>query len=245
MLVTTMLLLGLVLGCVGAGGSGFIIAVLVTIFHIPIHTAIGTAVPVMFLSVLTGSLSHFREGNVNLKLGILIGVFGAFGAYLGMRLTIFINPDILMLFTVSTLALSGFLMWAKTRITVVKENPKKDPTLLTCVGIGFGNGLISGTFGIGAATFIQLSLMKWLHFSMRIATGTTMLVIIPIAMFASVGSIQNGYFDLMVFLQVALSTMLGSYIGAKLTKRLPQLVLRYGMTLTPIVGAIVLLLNFL
>jgi len=244
-LVSTMLLLGLVLGFIGAGGSGFIIAVLVTIFDIPIHTAIGTAVPVMFFSVLTGSLSHFREGNLMLKQGLLVGGFGGLGAYIGMRLTILLNPNFLMFCTVSMLMLSGILIWVKTKMTLHEKDTVVTPSFLTYAGVGLGNGLISGTFGIGAANFIQLSLLKWFDYPMRIAAGTTMLVIIPIAMFASVGSIQNGYFDLMLFLQVAVSTMIGSYLGAKLTGRLPKPILRVGMVGTPILSAVVLLLNFM
>lgn len=238
-------MLGVLLGFIGAGGSGFIIALLVTVFNVPIHAAIGTAVPVMFFTVLTGSLSHFREGNMNLKKGIMVGLFGGVGAYFGMRLTPFINPNVLMLFTVSALTLSGILIWAKTKLVSQPNQQEEELGFIRYAAVGLGNGLISGTFGIGAAPFIQLSLLKWLHFPMRIAAGTTMLVILPIALFASIGSFQNGYFDMELFLQVALSTMIGSYIGAKLTKRLPQIFLRYGIVVTPIVSAIVLLINFL
>lgn len=241
----TMLFLGLLLGFIGAGGSGFIIAILVTVFNIPIHLAIGTAVPVMFFNVLTGSLSHFREGNIYLKQGLMVGIFGGIGAYFGMRLTTLIDPNVLMLFTVTALASSGVLIWLKTRMKEHEEEYKKEPAFLNYVWIGLGNGFISGTFGIGAAPFIQLSLLKWLHFPMRIAAGTTMFVLLPVAFSASIGSIQNGYFDLMLFLQVTFSTMIGTYIGAKLTKRLPQVFLRYGIVVTPIVSATVLLFNFI
>ncbi|AGK53540.1 sulfite exporter TauE/SafE family protein [Bacillus sp. 1NLA3E] len=245
LLSITMLFLGLLLGFIGAGGSGFIIAILVTVFHIPIHEALGTAVPVMFINVITGSMSHFREGNIYVKQGLLVGLFGGIGAYFGMRLTTLINPNVLMLFTVFALASSGVLIWLKTRMKLQKEEVKKEPVFLSYVGIGLGNGLISGTFGIGAAPFIQLSLLKWLHFPMRIAAGTTMLVLLPVAFFASIGSIQNGYFDLMLFFQVAISTMFGTYVGAKLTSKLPQVFLRYGIVVTPIVSATLLLMNFL
>lgn len=187
LLSITMLFLGLLLGFIGAGGSGFIIAILVTVFHIPIHEALGTAVPVMFINVITGSMSHFREGNIYVKQGLLVGLFGGIGAYFGMRLTTLINPNVLMLFTVFALASSGVLIWLKTRMKLQKEEVKKEPVFLSYVGIGLGNGLISGTFGIGAAPFIQLSLLKWLHFPMRIAAGTTMLVLLPVAFLRPLG----------------------------------------------------------
>lgn len=43
LIVLVMFLLGLVLGFVGAGGAGFVIALLTMMFHIPIHTALGTS----------------------------------------------------------------------------------------------------------------------------------------------------------------------------------------------------------
>lgn len=240
-----MLLLGLLLGFIGAGGSGFIIAILVTIFEIPIHMALGTAVAVMFLSVLSGSLSHFREGNLYVKQGLIVGGFGGIGAYFGSRLTTFIDPHALMFFTVLALTLSGLLLWARTRIAVINPEVKVEPKAFTYMAIGMGNGLISGTLGIGAAPFIQLFVIKWLNFPLRVAAGTTMLIILPIAMFASFGFIQNGYFETPLFFQVATGIIIGTYIGAKLTKKLPQAVLRYGMFLSPITSAILLLINLL
>ena len=62
-----MLCMGVLLGFVGAGGSGFIIAILVTFFSIPIHVALATAMAAMFLTMITGAFSHFREGNMDFK----------------------------------------------------------------------------------------------------------------------------------------------------------------------------------
>ena len=36
-IIITMLVMGILLGFVGAGGAGFIIAILTLVFHIPIH----------------------------------------------------------------------------------------------------------------------------------------------------------------------------------------------------------------
>ncbi|ALS23608.1 sulfite exporter TauE/SafE family protein [Paenibacillus naphthalenovorans] len=244
MIIVTMFVLGVVLGFIGAGGSGFIIAVLVTFFDIPIYHALGTAAAVMFLSVLTGSWSHFREGNLILKQGLFIGLFGSVGSYVGTRMTKIIDPEILMYFTVTALVLSGLMIWLKTRL-ILEHSAAEEVQLypLRSSIIGLGNGMISGTFGIGAAPFIQLSLLKWLGYPMFAAAGTTMLVLIPISLAASLGFMQNGFFDSSLFLKVALGTIVGSYIGAKLTKRLPRIILRYGMVVTPVVSAMLLLIH--
>lgn len=74
-----MILLGLLLGFVGAGGSGFIISILTVVFGYPIHIALGTALAAMFFSSLSGSVSHYREGNMLLKSGAVVGLAGAAG----------------------------------------------------------------------------------------------------------------------------------------------------------------------
>ena len=42
-IIITMLVMGILLGFVGAGGAGFIIAILTLVFHIPIHVALATS----------------------------------------------------------------------------------------------------------------------------------------------------------------------------------------------------------
>lgn len=56
-----MVLLGLLLGFVGAGGSGFIISILTVVFGYPIHLALGTALAAMFFSSLSGSMFYFEK----------------------------------------------------------------------------------------------------------------------------------------------------------------------------------------
>ena len=59
-----MLLLGGIVGFVGAGGAGVTIALLTAFFGVPVHTALGTSLAGMMFTTLSGSVSHFREGNI-------------------------------------------------------------------------------------------------------------------------------------------------------------------------------------
>jgi uncharacterized membrane protein YfcA len=63
-IVATMFAVGLLLGFVGAGGSGFIIAILTVGFGFSIHTSLGTALAAMVFSSMSGAFSHYREGNI-------------------------------------------------------------------------------------------------------------------------------------------------------------------------------------
>ena len=76
---------GCLLGLTGGGGAGVVIAVLTAVFNVPIHLAMGTSLGAMSFTTLSGAVSHFREGNVNLYTGIALGVFGAVGAFVGAK----------------------------------------------------------------------------------------------------------------------------------------------------------------
>jgi uncharacterized membrane protein YfcA len=248
MILFTMLLMGIVLGFTGTGGSGFIIALLVVVFGIPIHTALGVSLASMVFSTLTGSISHFRDGNVNTRIGLSMGGFGALGAYAGTWISSGIGSDRLVWMTGSMLILSGILIWTRTRLVASKQQDGNQetstmpmPFWFSVMFSGIGTGLLSGVFGIGSTPFIQLALLILFGLSLRHAVGTTMLVIMPIAVFASVGFMQTGHFDWLLLLQVTVGTMTGSYVGAKLTKRAPKIVLRMSMISIPIAGGFLLL----
>jgi uncharacterized protein len=249
MILFTMFLMGIVLGFTGTGGSGFIIALLVVAFGVPIHTALGVSLASMVFSTLTGSISHIREGNVQTRIGLLMGCFGALGAYAGTWISAGIDSDRLVWMTGSMLILSGILIWLRTSMVSKQVDGTQEtfsmpmPFWISIIFSGIGTGLLSGVFGIGSTPFIQLALLILFGLSLRHAVGTTMLVIMPIAIFASVGFMQTGHFDWLLLLQVTAGTMTGSYLGAKFTKRSPKLVLRISMMAIPIAGGLLLLVR--
>jgi uncharacterized membrane protein YfcA len=70
-----------------------------------------------------------------------------------------------------------------------------------------------------------------------------MVVILPIALFGSIGFFQAGFLDFVLLTQVVAGTMIGSYVGAKFTKRAPKLLLRSAMIMTPIAGSLLMLVE--
>ncbi|WP_409348566.1 sulfite exporter TauE/SafE family protein [Paenibacillus phyllosphaerae] len=250
-----MIALGLLLGFVGAGGSGFIIAILTVVFGYPIHTALGTALAAMFFSSFSGSVSHYREGNMVLKTGFIVGAAGAAGAWISSGWSSFIPEDRLGWMTSGMLFASGLALWFRMAIISRKKATTHEPeTVVQSTGgsgwtywllallIGLITGGLSGLFGIGSTPFIQIGLMMVLGMPMRYAAGTTMLVIIPIALAGGAGYFTIGYLDLQLLLAVVIGTMIGSYIGAKFTKRVPSGILKTCMVITPMIGASILLL---
>jgi uncharacterized membrane protein YfcA len=251
LIVLTMFAVGLLLGFVGAGGSGFIIALLTVFFGFSIHTALATALAAMMFSTLSGAFSHYREGNISLKTGIIIiGIFGAMGAAGSSKFTSYIPAEELKWLTAGMLFLSGIVLWLLMFMVSQKNVSDSDSVILfsgakfwvSAGGIGLVTGGLSGMFGIGSTPFIQVGLMVILGMSIRQAAGTTMLIIIPIAFAGGVSYYQLGYLDLQLLLGVVIGTMLGAYIGAKFTRIVPALYLKTAMVMTPMIGGALLVI---
>ena len=247
-IILTMFVVGMLLGFIGAGGSGFIISILTTIFGFPIHTSLGTALAAMIFSSISGTASHYRENNIILKVGLATGISGAAGAWISSNFSTFVPVNDLKWMTSGMLYLSALILWIRM-IIISKRGSSMDfdnvpdgmKFWIYCFGIGIVCGAISGIFGIGSASFIQIGLLFIMGMSVRKSAGTTMLVIIPIALAGGAGYYHLGYLDIKLLIEVVAGTMAGSYIGAKFTKRVPEPLLKFAMVMVPITAATILL----
>ncbi len=251
LILITMFGMGCLLGFVGAGGAGVVIAVLVTVFGIPIHMALGTSLGAMAFTTLSGAYSHFREGNVIPRVGIAMGLFGAVGAFAGAKISASLSGSLMHWLTAAMLFISAGLIYMKVffpnggifsyvRATTVMEGKR---FWVMAILAGAVNGLLSGTFGIGATAFIQLTLLFCFGLRLRQSVGTTMLVILPIAIMGGIGYLTSGFMDLRLFVEVVVGLMGGAYIGAKGTRRLPLVVLKIAMVAVPVLGGLLLMVG--
>ena len=245
----TMFATGLLLGFVGVGGSGIVISILNVAFNVPIHTALGTSLGAMGFTTLVGSYSHFRESNVAVKCGLAVGIFGAVGAYMGVKIATLLPADALTRLTAYMLLLAaGVLCFRIFFFSGGVSSSMKDKIgqkglnfWVAAFGVGLVAGILSGAFGIGAAPFIQVGLLVFFSLSLPEVAGTTMLVTLPIALVGGLGYLTAGYLDMSLFIIVIIGLMSGTYIGAKFTRRFPSSILKTVMITLPIVAALLLL----
>lgn len=111
MIFWAMILLGCLLGFAGAGGAGLTITLLSVGFGVPIHTALGVALAAMSFTMLSGAVSHFREGDVLLRLGLTTGGAGMLGAFAGARISDALPGDILSKMTAALMLASSVLLY--------------------------------------------------------------------------------------------------------------------------------------
>ena len=209
MIFASMLILGALIGFVGAGGAGVTITLLVVGFGVPIHTALAVALASMVFTMLSGALSHFRQHEVIPKVGAIIGSGGIIGALLGAATSNILPAADLSFMTAFMILSSAVILYVKIYHAewLAAHFPVRE-TLLTgrklwIYGIltGLICGFLSGAFGIGAAAYIQLALMVIFGVPLIQAIGTCMMIILPVSAAGGLGYLVSGHLDLSIFLQ--------------------------------------------
>ncbi len=93
-------------------------------------------------------------------------------------------------------------------------------TLLTCLGIGILAGVIAALCGVGGGVVMVPAFVSLLALPQKTAVATSLAIIIPTALMATVQNARNGFVDWKVALVTAVSASLFAYFGADWMKTL-------------------------
>ena len=244
-----MFAVGVLIGFIGAGGAGVTVSLLTVAFGLSIHTAVGTALAAMLFTTISGSISHFREGNISIAPGVVIGVAGMTGAAIGADLSQNIPEHILQPAAGFALWFLAFLVWLRLRLRsrlrhVSEDEPRPPLTRAQYAGgtgVGVMGGMASAFFGVGMAPFVQLGLLTVMRLPLIKSVGTTMLALSFISLSGSLALARHGDVSLVHLAGVVAGMTSGSYVGAKFTRRAPISVLRVAVVATPFIGGIPLI----
>nr|WP_321238623.1 sulfite exporter TauE/SafE family protein [uncultured Tolumonas sp.] len=108
--------------------------------------------------------------------------------------------------------------------------------------IGLSAGLLSGVFGIGGGILIVPALMYLLGFSQKLATGTSLAILLPPVGIAAVWEYyRHGNVDLRAALIIALMVLVGSWLGARIATQLDAKILKtlFGVFLVLLGGYVI------
>src|SRR5690554_6340168 len=134
-------LVGIALGLLGGGGSILTVPIFVYILDYDPKQAIAMSLAVVGVVSLFGTLSHFRAGNVNLRIALIFGPVAMVGTYLGARLAVFVSGTFqLGLFAVVMIAAAIF-MFRGPRAIIPQDGAPKEPMRL---GLIIAEGLVVG-----------------------------------------------------------------------------------------------------
>ncbi|CAN5640958.1 sulfite exporter TauE/SafE family protein [soil metagenome] len=222
-------LIGLSLGILGGGGSILTVPIFVYVLGFGAKESIAMSLFVVGLVALFGAAGHWRAGNVNVRLGLTFGAFSMAGTFGGARLAVlFSGAAQLTLFAVVML-LAAVFMFRGTEALPDAVPPVPRPHLLELglIGVeGLAVGVLTGLVGVGGGFLIVPALVLLGGVPMKVAVGTSLLVI---ALKSATGFM--GYIDqvelewgfMLVFSSIAVA---GIAAGTRLIRYLPATALR-------------------
>ena len=219
------LVVGIVLGVVGGGGS--IIAVPALVYGVGMSPAqaIPTSLLVVGVSSLAALLPRVRDG-LNWPVIALVGAAGIPAAWGGAAVGRLLDPNILMLAFAAIMVAAGIRMLRKPRESGGSCSTGPGRAFRSCapkaVGVGLLVGFLTGMLGVGGGFLITPALTIFLGLRMKQAVGTS-LAIIVINSAAGFSAHAAGYtIDWAATLAFAVPAILGSLVAARLARRLKE-----------------------
>jgi uncharacterized protein len=230
------LLVGFVVGLTGMGGGALMTPILVLLFKIePLAAVSSDIVASMIMKPIGGSV-HFRRGSVNKELVKWLVMGSVPSAFLGVVLLKTLGTGAGLQGIVKTalgiaLLVVAFGLVARPLLTKSRKpgdsmmpiQVKKLPTLL----IGVAGGLIVGLTSVGSGSLmIIMLLMLYPSFKLSELVGTDLVQAVPLVASAALGHVFFGDFKLALTASILVGAIPGVFIGAQLSSRAPDHVIR-------------------
>ena len=197
---TAALLMGILLGLIGGGGSILTVPILVYLFGTNPTLSTAYSLFIVGITALIGSISHFRKGNVNLKMALFFGLPSMIAVFLVRRFVVTAIPDqiatmgnieitrdnfILTLFAILMLAAAWTMI--KPSITLNKSSDEKQVRLGWIIFEGVVVGGLTGLVGAGGGFLIIPALVLFTGIQMKEAIGTSLVIIAVKSLFGFLG----------------------------------------------------------
>jgi uncharacterized membrane protein YfcA len=240
-IVVAGLIVGLLVGLTGSGGGALLTPILILLFGVTPSAAISNSIVASAVMRPIGGAIHFRKGTVHLGLvgwlsvGSVPAAFaGAFIDHaLGSGKTVQQNLEYA---TGAAVMLAVVAMAVKTVMDAITQKNAGDqgesepeikvkPALTVALGV-FG-GLLVGIISVGAGSLmIVLLMILYPKMSMRRLVGTDIVQSIPLTVSAALGQAIFGVLQLGVTTAIVVGSIPGVIVGAWLSSRASNVLLR-------------------
>ena len=214
-------LVGLVLGVIGSGGS--ILAVPLLLYVVGVrspHVAIGTSAVAVALSAALNLLLHAQAGTVKWSCAALFALAGVAGAWIGSSLGKAIEGQLLLvLFGLIMLAIGIVTLRRRARVGRPDVQLNREsfgrlgPRLLAS---GFLVGGVSGFFGIGGGFLTVPSLLFATDMPIGNAIGSSLLAVCAFGVTTALNYARSGLVDWPLAAAFVAGGLAGGVAGTRL-----------------------------
>lgn len=227
------LVVGLVLGLIGGGGS--ILTVPILVYLLGLNPILATAYSLFVVGVTSviGAFKNFKKGLVDLKTSIIFAIPALIAVYLTRRFLVPLIPDVvftvgdfevtnavfIMVFFAIVMLLASFSM-----IRTPKKNNNDNETNAISynyplIGLeGIVVGVLTGIVGAGGGFLIIPALVLLAKLPMKKAVGTSLLIIAVKSLIGFLGDLSNLSIDWSFLLIFTALSIVGIIIGVYISK---------------------------
>ncbi|AKQ69907.1 hypothetical protein A176_006819 [Myxococcus hansupus] len=234
------LLVGILLGLLGGGGSILTVPLLVYVLDVEPRTAIAMSLVVVGITSASGAVLHARAGRVRWRTGLVFGAGGMTGAFLGGRLNPHLSPDTLLVLFAGVMVAAAVAMLRRKDAAPSLPAPTPPPSTPRVLAQGAAVGALSGLVGAGGGFLIVPALML-IGLSAPTATATSLVVIALQCTAGFIGHLGHVELPWVLTCEVLLAAMTGTLLGGRLAGRIPPAHLRKGFAVFVLATATFLL----
>lgn len=224
------LLIGLVLGLVGGGGSILTVPILVYILAIEPVMATAYSLFVVGTAAAVGAFRNLQKGLVDLRTGIVFAIPAFIAVYIARRFLIPAIPDelgtlcefvltkdiaIMVFFALLMLVAAVSMIRSRTDYSNDEAIIYNYPMIVT---EGLVVGLLTGMVGAGGGFLIIPALVLFAKLPMKKAVGTSLLIVTFKSLIGFIGDVQNLTIDWKFLLSFTSLAVVGILIGIYLSQ---------------------------
>ncbi len=212
------ILIGLVLGTIGAGGAILAVPGLIAVIGLSTVAATTSSLVIVGSAAVAGFIPRLKTKTVDVRLGITFSALGVLGTYVGTQLVSVIPVSAqITLFAVLMFG-SAFAMW-RGPVIESDSSPRSQWFLVFLVASAIG--LLTGLLGVGGGFLIVPALVLILKVPTKTAAGTSLVAISSTSAIAFLMRFQ--YWDEVPIAPIAaftLAAIVSSFLAAPLAQKL-------------------------
>lgn len=208
------LVTGVMLGVLGAGGSVLTVPALVYLLGQPVSEATTAALVIVSANAAVGAVENTRRGTIDVRLAGGFGSASILGALVGSYLSSLVRGEAVLFLLALVMLGSAWSLWRGRPGDVATRGQSRLGRVVLVASLGFLVGVLTGFFGVGGGFLIVPALVLLLGVPVRLAIGTSLLIITVTALAGLAGHLVSGGVSWPVTLAFGGAGMVGAWVGS-------------------------------
>jgi uncharacterized membrane protein YfcA len=207
---------GVASGAIGIGGAILSTPGIRWALDVPAVIAVGTTLPVIVPSAVTGVIAYIRTGFVETRAAVVAAIAGSVFAVFGAFVTDVVQGELLLVATAVLILVLAYRMVPRGDQDGDGVAPRVEPTIPVLLVIGAVSGFVSGLLGVGGGVILVPVLSGLLRFPIKAAIGTSLAVVAAQAIPGTITHWQLGHIDWAIAGGLVIGVVPGARIGSRL-----------------------------